>query len=324
MTAMRRVFLIGMGTTTLTALQSLLERFEIAGLARPAAEADPVAGLARSRAIPITADLSVPAVGGSIRAARPDCVVVSSYDRILPAELVAERPFVNVHYSPLPRYRGRANVNWAILNREPSAAISIHAVEPALDGGEILFQREIPIGAEDTVGDLYERLNELQRLHLGETVVRFLDGEKGRPQDERLATYGCTRLPRDGAIDWTRSAKEITALVRALAAPFPGAHTWLNGRKLLVWKASAPADAPRYQGRVHGRVVRINRRDGTADVLCGDSTVRLHQLQMPGEPPLAAADILRSVKLTLGLSVEDLLARIEGLERDLKSLKGED
>src|SRR5215472_2239653 len=317
---MARVFLVGMGVTAASALESLTERFEVVGLARPGE--DPVTKAARERSVPVLSDVALPAVASAIRAAAPDCVVVSSYDRIFPAELVAERPFVNVHYSPLPRYRGRANVNWVIINREPTAAISIHVLVASLDGGNLLFQREIPIGPEDDVGRLYERLNALQREHLGKTVGRLLEGATGSPQDERRATYGCTRLPRDGMIDWTRSAAEITALVRGLAAPYPGAHTYLEGNKLLVWKATSPKDAPRYEGRVPGRVVRHSLRDGYADVLCGDGIVRLHEVQRPGGPRRSAGEVLRSVKLTLGLSVEDLLERIEELERQLASRKG--
>jgi methionyl-tRNA formyltransferase len=312
---MRRVFLVGMGTTTETALESLLERFEVVALAR--AGDDAVTAIARARSVPLLADLSVAALAAAIRAAAPDCVVVSSYDRILPADLVAERPFVNVHYSPLPRYRGRANVNWAVINGEPTAAISIHVLAPALDGGNILFQRQLPISGDDTVGDLYDRLNGLQRLHLGETVAQFLDGAAGVPQDEERATYGCTRLPRDGMIDWTQPAGKIAALVRALSPPFPGAHTYLEGKKLVVWRAIIPAGAPRFEGRVPGRVARSSRREGFADVLCGDGMIRLLEVQRPGEPQQPAGELLRSVKLTLGLSVEDLLARIEELERKL-------
>ena len=317
---MARVFLVGMGVTAASALESLTERFEVVGLARPGE--DPVTNAARERSVPVLSDVALPAVASAIRAAAPDCVVVSSYDRIFPAELVAERPFVNVHYSPLPRYRGRANVNWAIINREPNAAISIHVLVPSLDGGNLLFQREIPIGPADEVGDLYERLNSLQRQHLGRTVAQLLEGATGSPQDERRATYGCTRLPRDGMIDWTRSAAEISALIRGLAAPYPGAHTYLQGKKLLVWKATTPEDTPRFEGRVPGRVVRCSPRDGFAEVLCGDATLRLHEVQRPGEPRKSAAEVLHSVKLTLGLSAEDLLERIEQLERELASRKG--
>src|SRR6202008_1176253 len=92
----------------------------------------------------------------------PDVVVISSFSRILSAEVLALSRFINVHYSPLPRYRGRANVNWAIINGEPTAAISVHMVRPGLDDGEILYQEEIDIGPKDTATTLYERLNAIQ------------------------------------------------------------------------------------------------------------------------------------------------------------------
>lgn len=319
---MRRIFLVGMGPTALSALESLLDRFEVVGLSRSAPEgADAVLDLAKGRGVPLFSDLSVAAVAEAIQRAAPDCVVVSSYHRVLPAKLVAERPFVNVHYAPLPRYRGRANVNWAIINGDPGTAITIHRLAPELDGGNILLQSEIAIGPEDSVADLYQRLNALQRQHLGETVERFLDGAAGTPQDERRATYGCTRLPRDGMIDWTRPAAQVAALVRALAPPYPGAFTHLDGRKLIVWKAAVPDDAPRYEGRIPGRPVRIARGEGFVDVLCGDATLRLHEVQRPGGSRVPAAEVLKSVKLTLGLSTEDLLTRIEELERQLASRK---
>ena len=315
---MRRTFLIGMGPTALTALESLLERFEVVGLARSASEGqDAVLDLAKRAGVPLLADLSVAAVAEAIRLAAPDCVVVSSYDRVLPAGLVEERPFVNVHYAPLPRYRGRANVNWALINGEAATAITIHRLAPELDGGNILLQREVAIGRDDGVADLYQRLNALQRRHLGETVEHFLDGATGVAQDEGRATYGCTRLPRDGAIDWTRPAARIAALVRALGPPYPGAFTYLEGKKLIVWKATVPESAPLYEGRIPGRLVRIARGEGFADVLCGEATLRLHEVQLPEGPRVPASEILKSVKLTLGLSTEDLLARIEELEGQL-------
>jgi len=312
-----------MGPTALTALESLLERFEVVGLARPTSEgADAVLDLAKGRGVPPLADLSVAAVADAIHRAAPDCVVVSSYDRVLPANLIAERPFVNVHYAPLPRYRGRANVNWAIINGDPGTAITIHRLAPELDGGNILLQSEIAIGPEDSVADLYQQLNALQRQFLGETVEHFLDGAVGTPQDEGRATYGCTRLPRDGVIDWTRSPAQIAAQVRALAAPYPGAFTHLEGHKLIVWKATVPGNVPRYEGRIPGRLVRISRADGSVDVLCGEGTLRLQEVQRPGGPRVPAAALLKSVKLTLGLSTEELLARIEELEQQLASRKG--
>src|SRR5262249_51844694 len=245
---MRRVLLVGMGATAPSALESLAETCTVVGVVRAVdaaqAAADPVVTVAARLGAPVFAITSVAALRVLVDQLRPECVVVSSFDRILPADLLASRPFVNVLYAPLPEFRGRANVNWAIITGQHSTAISIHVVAPGLDAGNVLFQQSVPIGARDTVADLYDRLNELQRRHLGATVVRFLDGDAGIPQSEASATYGCTRLPSDGEIDWSKSTGEIDALVRALVSPFPGAFTYVDGRRLIIWRARPAETAP--------------------------------------------------------------------------------
>ena len=236
---MRDVLLIGMGLTAPSALQSLAARCRVVGIVRQVepgdAALDPVIGWAERHAIPVFGDASIAGIREVVGRLRPDCVVISSFDRILPGDLVAACPCVNVHYAPLPRYRGRANVNWALINGEPFTAITIHVVEEGLDAGNVLFQRLVPIDRDDTVADLYERLNQLQLQHLGDTVARFLNGYAGIPQTTESATYGCTRLPADGEIDWCAPTETIAALIRALVKPFPGAFTYVNGRKLVVW-----------------------------------------------------------------------------------------
>jgi methionyl-tRNA formyltransferase len=323
----RKVLLVGLGPTAGTALDSLAERFEIVGLVREyggeggeGAEGDPVIRRAHQLGIRVLPVATVAAIEESVERLAPDCVVVSSFHRILPDSLLSKCRFVNVHYAPLPKYRGRANVNWAIINGESSVGISIHEMAPGLDAGNILFQAEIPIGEDDTVGDLYERLNGIQRGALADAVLRFLDGDVGQPQDESRATYCCTRLPDDGQIDWSMSTRRVHDLIRALAAPYPGAFTCFEGRRLIVWRSKPVAAAPRYVGRIPGRVVRVSREAGFVDVLTGDGVLRLLEVQRPGEAVAPAADVIRSVKATLGLRPADLLRRIEELERQVAAL----
>jgi methionyl-tRNA formyltransferase len=314
---MPMVLLIGQGPTALSALESLLERTTVAGVVRSATAGgspDPLALLTHQSQIPVYGDTAITAIYSVIEAVRPDCVVVSSYDRIIPAEMARKLPFINVHYAPLPKYRGRANVNWAIINGEPTAAISIHTIAPDLDAGNVLFQKEIKIGADDTVTDLYYKLNQLQREHLAETVLRFLGGYAGIPQNESQATYGCTRIPADGEIDWNLSTHEIYALIRGLTEPFPGAYTFFEGRQLMIWRAAPVRNAPKYAGRVPGRVVRCSKAEGYVEVLTGDGVLRLMTVQLKGKPPNPASEVIRSVKGTLGLRILDLLQRIEELE----------
>ena len=160
--------------------------------------------------------------------------------------------FVNVHYSPLPQYRGRANVNWAIINGEKDAAISIHLVAPSLDAGNVLFQKRVSIRPIDTAQSLYERLNAIQERELGAAVLRAIAGDPGLPQDHRQATYGCARLPDDGEIDWNGSAIAIDRLIRALSAPFlPGAFTYLQQRRIVIARAEPRENAPIYAGSVY-------------------------------------------------------------------------
>ncbi len=316
----QRVLLIGMGPTTLSALDSLAEGFAVLGVVRAPAPTDEVAARAAALGVPLFADVSPAGVAALVDGLRPDCTVISSYDRILGPELLARGPFVNVHYSPLPRYRGRANVNWAIINGEAAAAISIHTVAPGLDAGNLLFQEQVPIGPRDSVTDLYGRLNALQRTHLGPTVARHLAGYAGEPQDEAAATYGCARLPADGLIDWSAPTARVDALVRALAAPFPGAFTYLDGRRLAVTRAEPVEGGPPYVGRVPGRVVGRDRRAGSADVLTGDGVLRLFVVRPEGGAEQPAATLITSTKQTLGLRPDELLGRIERLERQVAQL----
>jgi methionyl-tRNA formyltransferase len=313
---METVLLLGMGPTALSALESLAARFQVSAVIR---DVDPVSGdevvdHAKELGIPLLTDVSIAGVRHAIASHRPACTVVSSYNRVLQADLLEQGRFVNVHYAPLPEYRGRANVNWAIINGEPDAAISVHVLGPGLDSGDILYQERIPIGPDDTVTDLYNRLNSIQRETLGATVERYISGYGGEPQDESAATYGCARVPDDGEIDWSAPTRQIYALVRALTAPYPGALTYLNARRMHIVRAVPLADAPRYVGRIPGRVVGRSVREGYADVLTSDGVLRIHEVRLEDCAIRPASECITSTKQTLGLRTSDLLARLEAFE----------
>ena len=316
-TALPRVLLVGLGSTTPTALEALAERFEVCGLIRSGDDA--VVKQAREAGIRVHQTTTLAAVVDAVEAQEPDVVVVSSYDRILPAALVAARPFVNVHYAPLPRYRGRATVNWAILNGEPSTAITVHCLEPDLDAGGVLAQESVTLGSRSTAGSVYAELNAIQRRILADAVERRLRGDRGRAQDESLATYSCTRVPDDGEIGWSDTTDRADRLVRALDGPFPPAFTFLGSRRIEVHRAQPVTDAPAYDGRVPGRVVRVDRSSGTVDVLTGDGVLRLLTVSTGTEGPVRAADVITSVRHTLCSRLE---SRVADLEERLAALAG--
>jgi methionyl-tRNA formyltransferase len=320
---MVNVLLIGIGTTTLSALKSLVSKCNVQGVVRNVdiESNDPVVSLAQKAGIPIFTDTSQQQIRSLLLKFQPDCVVVSSYNQILPLNLIELSTFINVHYSPLPHYRGRANVNWAIINDETSGAITIHKISPGLDEGNILFQQLITIGFDDTVATIYDKLNKIQEQHLGDTVVKAFHGYEGIPQNNAEASYCCTRLPEDGEINWSISTRSIDCFIRALVSPFPGSYTYFQGKKLLVWRAKSVDNPPNYVGRIPGRVIGRSKTEGFVDVLTGDGVLRIFEVQFEGEEKTAAANIIKSVKSTLGLRISDLLNRIQNLETQIIKLQ---
>jgi methionyl-tRNA formyltransferase len=313
MRSKRTILLVGLGSTTATAFRALDERFTVIAIIRPGD--DDVVQMARASGVRVVSDPSMAMLSSVVEELQPDAVVVSSYNRVLPAELLLSRPFVNVHYAPLPRYRGRATVNWAILNGETEAAISIHCLTEKLDAGGILMQRFIPIRPRDTVTDLYQRLNALQRELLADAVERRLTGDLGARQDDTRASYCCGRVPSDGMIDWSSSTMMIDRLIRSLGGEFPPAFSHLGMRKIEVLRAELVPDQRNYVGRIPGRVVDVDRRMGHADILTGDGALRLQEIRLSGAEPCAAAALIKSTRISLGINVAELAMLIDDGQR---------
>lgn len=316
-----RLVLVGDGPTALSALIGLSSEYSVVGVVRNSdgGASDPVVARAISQGCVVAQAPTLLDLEEFLSRMDPDLVVISSYSRILPAALLERFAIVNVHYSPLPEYRGRANVNWAIINGDSEAAITVHSVVPGLDSGPILAQQRVAIGLRDTVSDLYERLNSLQETILPEAVARRLGGDIGDPQDDDAASYCCGRGVEDGLIDWAQSAQDIDRLIRALTQPFPGAFTYLRGIQVRIDGASVVDPEPRYVGRVPGRVIRVDRVTGDVDVLAGTGILRISRVAVDGETR-TAADVIRSTRDTLGVSIVALMTEIAALREQIGSL----
>jgi methionyl-tRNA formyltransferase len=170
----------------------------------------------------------------------PDLIFSFSYRKIIPVSILnlASLGTFNIHCALLPKYRGRACVNWAVLNGENETGVTLHHMTARADEGRIVDQEAVPIYPDDTAHDVFKKLIPAARRMLRRSLPSILAGTaRGREQDESRATYFGRRRPDDGAIDWSKPAREIYNLVRAVTHPFPGAFTFLNGKKLLVWEA---------------------------------------------------------------------------------------
>lgn len=227
-----------------------------------------------------------------------DLAVVAAYGRILPAELL-DRPrlgMINVHASLLPRWRGAAPIQRAILAGDRETGITIMKVVAALDAGPMLAREATPIDADETSVELERRLSEIGARLLMAVVARLAEGPvEGEPQDEALVTYADRITRADGIVDWTAPARAIHDRIRGLH-PWPHASTWLHGRRILLHESqlvdAAPADAPA------GTIVRADA-EGIV-VAAGEGAVRLLRLQPEGRAPMTVRDFLNGHRVTVG------------------------
>lgn len=200
-----------------------------------------VAELAVRNGIPVRLDarLGEPQHLAALRAAAPDLVLSCYYRAMLPLAALAVAPLgsFNVHGSLLPRYRGRAPVNWAVLHGETETGATLHVMTARADAGDIVDQQVVAIGPDDTAGEVHARVRDAAVCILARQLEPLAAGRAPRrPQDPARATKFGRRRPEDGAFEWTQPAAQIHNLVRAVSHPFPGAYTTHAGRTLYVWR----------------------------------------------------------------------------------------
>ncbi len=219
----------------------------------------------------------------------PDLILVAAYGKILP-KAVLDLPrhgCINVHGSLLPKYRGAAPIQWAILRGEPVTGVTIMRMNERMDAGDILLQREVMIGTDETYGELQARLAVLGATVLTEALARLRSGTlTGTPQCEADMTLAPMIKKEDGRIDWAQSATDIARRVRAFH-PWPSAFTFLHGKLLKIHRAHATHDAV---PGPPGRVAAVHH--GVA-VATGAGVLLLDELQLEGRKRLAATDFAR-------------------------------
>jgi len=234
-----------------------------------------VAELARSAGVPtiLPADVNSDEAVAAIAAVHPDFLFSFYFRQMMNARVLAlpTRGAFNLHGSLLPRYRGRAPVNWVLVHGERETGLTLHEMDEKPDHGDVVAQHRVPITRDDTALTLTRKLAAEARLLLREAYPALVAGVAPRTkQDHAASTYFGGRRPADGAIDWTRPAEEIRNLVRAVTDPWPGAFTALRGRKLLVWNSETRRVTP---GGPPGTV--LADPDGRVLVATGDGALEL-------------------------------------------------
>lgn len=231
-----------------------------------------------------------------VRDLAPELIVVAAYGKILPEEILGVPHYgcINVHSSLLPKYRGAAPINWAILNGEKESGVSIMYMAKELDAGDVILQKSTPIGEEEDAQSLTARLADLGAGALSQAVASLADGTAARvPQDASLHTYAPMLGREMSPVDWSRPAREIACQVRGLI-PWPCAVTDVAGVRWKVFRAHVGESA----GKAPGTILSADK-DGIA-VTCGDGrALVITELQVDGGRRMAAADYLRGRPIRL-------------------------
>ncbi len=232
-----------------------------------------------------------------MRGLEPELIVVAAYGKILPEEILNTPPYgsINVHSSLLPKYRGAAPINWAILNGEAETGVSIMYMAKELDAGDVILQKPTPIGPEEDAQALTARLAELGAEALAEALAQLASGTASRtPQDGACSTYASMLSKDMSPIDWTRTAREIGCQIRGLI-PWPCASTEiLGGGAVKVFRAQAAGETAAQPGTI------LAAGKQGIDVACGGGTVlRILELQAQGGKRMAASAYLLGHPLQL-------------------------
>jgi methionyl-tRNA formyltransferase len=227
----------------------------------------------------------------------PDFIVIIAYGQIIPARLLTIPKFgwINLHASLLPKYRGAAPINWAIVNGETRTGLTTMRIDAGMDTGDILLQQELAIGATETAPELAARLSEAGAPLITETLRGLGAGKiNPRPQDHSQATLAPMLKRDDGRIDWHRTAQEIYSRMRGFT-PWPGSHTVFRRLSCHLWGepvSNKKSDAP------PGTLLP---EDGNLFVVCGGATVlRLSAVQLEGRKRVSALEFANGARLKAG------------------------
>lgn len=259
----------------------------------------PVKEIALAASIPVhqPEKIRAPEVHQLLQSYSPDFIVIIAYGQIIPARLLPTPKFgwINLHSSLLPKYRGAAPINWAIVNGETHTGLTTIRIDAGMDTGEILLQRELEIGAKETAPELSTRLSEAGAPLMADTLRGLAAGKiTPRPQDHSQATPAPMLKRDDGRIDWNRIATEIYNRMRGFA-PWPGAHTTFRGHSCHLWAepvSNKKRDAPPGTLLLEG---------GELLVACGGATLlRLLAVQLEGRNRVSALEFANGARLKSG------------------------
>ncbi len=250
----------------------------------------PVKCKALELGIEVVSPENIQEVEEKIRDVAPDLLVVVSYGQIIPKDIldIPKVGSINIHPSLLPKYRGAAPIQRAIMNGEKITGVTIMWMNERLDAGDIFFQREIEIKEEETYGELHDRLSLISAEMIVEALKKIERGEVTRiPQNENEATYAKPISKEETLIDWRESAFDIVNKIRALS-PKPGAVAVVSGKRFKLYRAKS------CEGEgIPGEILEKDVRKGVLKIACGEGALLILEIQPEGKKVMDIASFLR-------------------------------
>lgn len=229
---------------------------------------------------------------------QPDCIVVVAFGQILPKEILEMPKYccVNVHASLLPKYRGAAPIQWAVIDGEKESGVTIMQMDEGLDTGDMLAKAIVPLDEKETGGSLFDKLSEAGGRLCVETLAKLEKGEiTPEKQGESPTAYASMLDKKMGNIDWNKSAVVIERLVRGLN-PWPSAYTHLDGKTLKIWACDVlPQSASKGES---GEILEVTK--DAIHVQTGDGILVLREIQLAGKARMDAGAFLRGYKVVPG------------------------
>jgi len=241
--------------------------------------------------------IRAPEVQELLQSLAPDCVVIIAYGQIIPSTLlpIPKLGWINLHASLLPKYRGAAPINWAVVNGESKSGITTMRIDAGMDTGDMLLQREIEIAPAWTTPELAEQLALVGAPLMTETLLRLNAGTiKPQPQDHSQATYAPILKKEDGRIDWSMASREIYNRMRGFA-PWPGTYSSFRGQACHLW------GEPVLEEKSDAVPGTILLKKNELQIACGNATVlRLRAVKLDGRNQVSAAEFANGARLKNG------------------------
>lgn len=258
----------------------------------------PVKAVAEELGIPVFQPVKIREAKDVLEKTEADVCVVAAFGQIIPASILHMKKYgcINVHASLLPKYRGAAPIQWAVIDGEKESGVTIMQMDEGLDTGDMLAKAIVPLDEKETGGSLFDKLSEAGGRLCVETLAKLEKGEiTPEKQGESPTAYASMLDKKMGNIDWNKSAVVIERLVRGLN-PWPSAYTHLDGKTLKIWACDVlPQSASKGES---GEILEVTK--DAIHVQTGDGILVLREIQLAGKARMDAGAFLRGYKVVPG------------------------